>query len=193
MGAITVSGLKYENAGSQMKVEGQLTFSASYATGGDVITIKQLGMAMLDDLMILDSSGYGFNFEAVDFMNTAKVKVYNGTGGSVGNEAAHTHAAGAITVTPHADSAGVSTFTIPNGTVATAIGLDSGGNLVSATGTYVLTVTPSGTHSHASTASGAATAAGSTHTHTLTGGESAEVTNGTNLSTLTVDFVAYGA
>jgi len=175
MGNITVSSLSWESAGSQKKAIGKLTFSASYATGGDYLTISQLGLSVLKDLTINDSSGYAFDLVNSTPTTTARIKVFNGTGGSIG-------AASAGTPSGTNASSAVS-ITVGNGTVVNAIGFDGSGNLV-CTGGGTITGTAAG-----QTFTGAALA---NHTHTLTGGASAEVTNGTDLSALVVDFVAYG-
>jgi hypothetical protein len=145
MGDITFSNLSYQSAGSQKKVVGKMTLSADYATGGDVFNIKKIGLAQLSDLVIEDSDGYAFNFINTDAVSYANIMAFLGAGGgTIGNEAAHTHAAGAITVTPNAVTAGT-----PSGTVAApTITSDSAGTPAGSVAAPTFTGDALGTHQH---------------------------------------------
>jgi len=90
--AVTITNLRYQSEGSQMKVEGTLTFDTSYPTGGEAITAVQLGMARIDQFYIEDSEGYTYDSDIVSGNLSTKIVVYDATAsGAIGTEQTHVH------------------------------------------------------------------------------------------------------
>lgn len=264
MGDITFSNLSYESAGSQKKVIGKMTFSADYATGGDVFNIKKLGLAQLKDIVFEDTQGYAFDFINTNPLSYANIVVRLGAGGgTIGNTSggtpAGTNSAPALTMNSYTP-AGTNANSVCTGQLDLATPVFSGtgystvGQVVTTTDNQTMTlnqcagmwlignvateapvlivsntavtgapavltvigtapVTDAGAYkivrtvgtASAQTFSGTpATLTGSVaapvftgsalaaHTHTSTGGASAEAPAHTNLSTVVVDFTAYG-
>ena len=74
--AVTLSNLKREDAGSQVKVSGTITFDSSYATSGESISASSLGLAWIEDMEIKDSEGYTYDCDVASGGATALVKAY---------------------------------------------------------------------------------------------------------------------
>lgn len=71
MGNVTITNIVYQNAGSEMKIEGRMTFSSSYSVGGETYTAKQFGLSKINGLELNPSNGYAFQ----PVYSTSKVKV----------------------------------------------------------------------------------------------------------------------
>lgn len=111
---LTITNMKSENAGSQKKVFGTITFDSSYASGGEQLTAKLLGMTKIEDCQIEDSKGYAFDALASAGKDYALIKVYRVPGFTP---------AGSVAITPHADSAGTPAGTNANSVVTGQIDL----------------------------------------------------------------------
>lgn len=189
--ALTISNLKYDNSGSQTKVTGQIAFDSSYPTGGEALTAVQLALARISNIVIEPKSGYIFDpaYSAGD----VSILVYNSGGGGA--------------IAPTVDE--VVTVATNTGTLAALPAVIQNVYASTATSTGPKTILPTGT------AAGAGQVAVTQTTGVLTfnagdavtqakvtyipasgasaGVPGSQVSNGTNLSTLTaVDFTAYG-
>lgn len=71
--ALTISNKSYENAGSESKIEFDLAFDSSYATGGESLTPEMLGLSRINRVKIMADSGYMFEYDNAN----EKVLVYN--------------------------------------------------------------------------------------------------------------------
>jgi hypothetical protein len=111
MGTVAITNLRWESAGSQKKAIATLTFSSSYATGGDTITPQMLGLGRISDIDIEDAVGYFFQFVNTDPLKTGLVKAYVSGSGTIAN----------------------ATITVSAGTIAHAVGFNAGGVLVADT------------------------------------------------------------
>lgn len=74
--ALTLSNLQREDAGSQVKVSGLITFDSSYATSGEEVAASLLGLAYIEEMSIEDSEGYTFDCDVQAGGATALVKAY---------------------------------------------------------------------------------------------------------------------
>lgn len=81
----------YQVHGSQVMVRGTLDFDSSYPTGGESLTAANLGLRVLDHIVIHPHSGLVF---AYDYTN-AKVLAYN-QGITTGSTAAADSTSGAL-------------------------------------------------------------------------------------------------
>lgn len=71
--AVAASALLWENAGSQMTTSGTLTFSGTYATGGQAITAAALGLGSITSLEINQGEdGYVFKWDPAN----SKILIY---------------------------------------------------------------------------------------------------------------------
>lgn len=77
MGIVTIGKTKPENAGSEGKVLGEMTFSTSYSTGGDSFDPAKLGLSNVTRLNFATQDGLLFQ---PDYSNN-KIKVYASSGG----------------------------------------------------------------------------------------------------------------
>lgn len=110
--ALAISALAPKSEGSQLKVDGLMTFSSTYATGGEAVTAAQLGLSMIQDMNIEDSGGYLYDCIIAADKLSAKIKVY--TTGAAGTS-------GATSGGTPAQSAGVSLASTSGGTPAGSI------------------------------------------------------------------------
>lgn len=74
--AIAVSNTVKHSSGDQFKVIGTITFDSSYPTGGETLTVSNLGLAYLEDMSFTDSSGYTYDITIAAGGATAVIKVY---------------------------------------------------------------------------------------------------------------------
>lgn len=94
MGAITFTNRTDHVIGNKRVVEATATFSASYATGGDTITPRALGLSQIDDVTVLgaakDSKGatvtqQGRSIAVAGTPTAPTFKVYSGSTSEVAN------------------------------------------------------------------------------------------------------------
>lgn len=92
MGALTITllGMQPSVDGNQRTVMGKMTFSDSYATGGDTFDPIQLGLAQLDLLLVTAASDANPAIITAKCMNTYPLasKTLNPTNGTDGLVAA---------------------------------------------------------------------------------------------------------
>ena len=67
-----------EVPGSRKEVIGVITFDSSYATGGEAVTLAQLGLSRLDYLFVTAGIGYLPTWDSS--LTTPKVLLYRQTG-----------------------------------------------------------------------------------------------------------------
>lgn len=215
--ALTITNLKYDSAGSQTKVTGQIAFDSSYPTGGESLTASQLGLAGISNIIVEPKSGY--IFDPAYSGSDANILVYNSAGGGTFTGSAlgtHTHNVQrsideVISVTAGTGISAAAT-SIPIGIVesvyVTAGGVTGVFKIIPAAATLATTLVKvdrttgvftflvadavtSATITYLQLAT-SATSAG-TPAGTISSTAGSEISNGTNLSTLTgVDFTAYG-
>lgn len=80
--ALTVAISKRVSAGNQHVTQGTITFDSSYPTGGESLTANNVGLSVIEDIVIHPSSGYSCEYD----YDNEKVLVYAG-----GGQGAHTH------------------------------------------------------------------------------------------------------
>ncbi len=73
--ALTISNVKRTVFGNDRVAIADVTFDSSYATGGELLDISQLGMQQVDYLAVAPASGY-----AVEWDGTNKKLLVRGTG-----------------------------------------------------------------------------------------------------------------
>ncbi len=83
-GAVTVGSREVDNFGSSKKVSAPITFDASYVTGGETVNANQLGMSLIDEVLIEDSEGYLFDADIAANKQSVVLKVYRKSVGGTG-------------------------------------------------------------------------------------------------------------
>lgn len=81
----TPVGREPQRIGTALEWTGQLQMSASYATGGDTISAKTLGMNAISNGIIGTANGRTFELVAQTDPSTAKIKAYTASGTEVAN------------------------------------------------------------------------------------------------------------
>jgi hypothetical protein len=82
--AASVAILKREKLGNMINVVADVTFDASYPTGGEALTAQQFGLSVLNFVLPSPAAGYVFEFDHAN----KKIKAFT----PVKVQAAHTHA-----------------------------------------------------------------------------------------------------
>lgn len=118
--ALTYSNIVRSPIGNKFLVSGVITFDDSYASGGEVVDPKDIGLHTINNMIVSGAEGYQCCYTPAD----GKIHVYAGTGGGT--------PAGAVTITPHADSAGTPAGTIVVTGVNASAGTPAGTNAASA-------------------------------------------------------------
>lgn len=216
--ALTISNLTYSKNNNKNIRSGSIAFDSSYPTGGESITAAELGLAYFDTIEVEPKSGYIFEPVIAAGGATAVIKVTSGAAATSGATSGGTPAGNVALnlATPAFSGTGLTAAgqvmtTTDNQTMT--LNQCAGMWLIPATGATppmlilsntavtgapaVLTVqgsaaTDAGAYK---IVQGALTASAlSTHTHSVAAAAGAEVSNGTNLSSLTgVQFTAYGS
>ena len=85
--AIAISALtRPQMEGSRRKVRGTITFDSSYPTGGEALTLKTIGLDVLEDLVISGQSASSTTSYVVVWDRSAtapKLKVHGGAASGV--------------------------------------------------------------------------------------------------------------
>jgi len=130
MGTLTASNLRYDSAGTELKVSGTFAFGTAYnntgndSTTGETITAAALGMSLIKRIKLQPEKGYDFECLGLGDgggVSTVRIKAYfaGAAGGTSGAEASHTHAVALDSGTSGAGDAHTHAFT------GTAIGADT--------------------------------------------------------------------
>lgn len=93
MGALAFSNREDDVQGGKRVVEADVTFSSSYATGGDTISKAQLGLTQIDDAQLLSLknrkggtlTAHGRQVQLGGTAAAPTLKLYAGTGSEVAN------------------------------------------------------------------------------------------------------------
>lgn len=168
---VSLTGDWLASIGNKRSVNGTITFDSNYPTGGEALSAAQIGLGVIQFVEFDQGlSGYIVAYNSA----TGKVQVFDSASGASGTvDASHAHdllikggqASATSNVTAHYAT---DIFGKEAATDATIAGDDS------------------------ATKGGVIEADLSDLAVTVTGGSTAEVSNGTNLSTLTVSFYATG-
>lgn len=86
MGAATFDITGHERLGRQMVVKGNLTFSSSYATGGDSLALaSEVGLKEVTSMLVADNdTGLSFDLDPTN-VSAPKVKAYSAAATEVAN------------------------------------------------------------------------------------------------------------
>ena len=88
MGVMTVTrtiGNYHDRSGSFIRKIGQLTPSASYATGGETLAAGTLGMGKVNLLLVEPFDNGSVIIQSVYQVSTGKLKLYDMAGAEIGN------------------------------------------------------------------------------------------------------------
>lgn len=84
--ALTVSNLKFESAGSELKRRGTIAFDSSYLTGGESLTAVSLGLTRFNRVTLYPKYGYIYETSYASIEPTSVSLKVIGGGGSGGSE-----------------------------------------------------------------------------------------------------------
>lgn len=215
--ALSILTKQPENFGSQGGSVGTLQLDSSYVTGGYSVTPSMFSLSAINSLVATTTGGYDLIYN----YSTQKLMVFTSSGGGAGNTGATSAGtpAGSVSLSPITEAVAIAGNT---GTLAFAPAAITSIYATAAGTPGPLTVIPSaqtpasgeisvnlGTGVLTTFAGDGVTAVSvvyintggtftgselGTHTHTIaaSGGGNVQVSNGTNLSTVTANFIVIG-
>jgi hypothetical protein len=63
--ALTISSLVPDLAGQRVRIQGRIAFDSSYATSGESLLARHIGLSVIDSLHVYPKSGYSFEYNYV--------------------------------------------------------------------------------------------------------------------------------
>lgn len=97
--ALTISALAADIIGQHVRTQGLIAFDSSYPTGGEALVASDIGLSVIDDIVVKPKSGYVFEYDHTNakvlvYRSAASVPVFTGSALS-----GHVHAATGLTYT----------------------------------------------------------------------------------------------